>query len=359
MSIETFIAPQAPEAAAKANYSCPDATLILRVGADQEEWLEARTQGLGGSDASGIAGFNKYNPPYKVWLSKTGQDKSRRTYNQAMRMGHLMEPILKKMFTEDTGIKVRQAGLMRSKKHPFMQVTVDGLTEDGGIFESKTSTGWLSAEWEDGQVPDHAELQVQHGMAVTGRSHAWVVGLLDGREWFIRRIERNEAIIEMLIEMEEHFWSNYVLTGMAPPVNAMALDALKGQHGEATPETFAEFNLEDLESLKAAYDDAKAREKAAKADADDVNANLRLIVGDTFGVKVEGTDQIFAKLANDGQFSESKFKADDPELWEKLQVATTKLDMDTIKAEHPEIYTKYRARVLRFPKPKAAKKAGK
>lgn len=353
MTAQTTTPVQAP----KANYSCPNATLILRANAPQEDWLEARSQGIGGSDASGIAGFNKYNPPYKVWLAKTGQDKSKRVYNQAMRMGHLMEPILKQMFTEDTGIKVRQAGLMRSKSHPFMQVTVDGLTADGGIFESKTSTGWLSSEWEDDQVPDHAELQVQHGMAVTGRSHAWVVGLLDGREWFIRRIERNEKIIAQLIEMEQYFWANHVLTMQAPPVNAMALDTLKEQHDLAT-DTFTTLDLEDLEGLKKVYDDAKAREKKAKADADDVNATFRQIVGDNTGVMVEGEERIFAKLANDGQFSEKRFKEENPELWEQLQVPTTTLDMDAIKTDHADLYTKYRARTLRFPNPKAVKKAG-
>lgn len=359
MSLETSTVQQAVETTSKANYSCPDATLLLRAGAPNEDWLETRTQGLGGSDVSAIAGLNKWSSPYSVWLQKTGQDKRARKYSQAMRMGHLMEPILKQMFTEDTGLKVRKAGLMRSKAHPFMQVTVDGLTEDGGIFESKTSTGWLSHEWEDDQVPDHAELQVQHGMAVTGRSHAWVVGLLDGRDWFIRRIERNDAMIKTIIEMEQHFWMNYVLTGQAPPVSANALDALKDQHNLATPEAFKYAELEVLQELKDAYDKAKAEEKAAKKAADDSSAEIRLIVGDDMGVKVAETDQIFAKLNNDGPFSESKFKAEHPDLWEQLQVETTTLDMDTLKAEHTEIYTKFRARVLRFPKPKAPKKAGK
>lgn len=359
MSLETSIASQVASTPVKANFSCPDATLILRAGADDQDWLEARTQGLGGSDVSAIAGLNKWSSPYSVWLQKTGQDKRARTYSQAMRMGHLMEPILKQMFTEDTGIKVRKSGLMRSKAYPFMQVTVDGLTEDGGIFESKTSTGWLSHEWEDDQVPDHAELQVQHGMAVTGRSHAWVVGLLDGRDWFIRRIERNETIIKTIIEMEQHFWMNYVLTGQAPPVAASALDALKDQHPNAKPEKYEFAQLDDLEGLKQAYDEGKAQEKAGKAAADDAAATLRLIVGDNSGVMVEGTDRVFAKLHNDGTFSEKKFKEEHPELWAELQVETTKLDMDKLKSEHEELYTQYRPRVLRFPKPKAPKKAGK
>lgn len=343
--------------AQKANYSCPDSTLILRADAPQEAWLEARTQGLGGSDISGIVGLNKWNPAYRVWLSKIGEAPEVKM-SQALRMGKLMEPILKQMFTEDTGIRVRASGLMRSKEHPFMQVTVDGLTEDGGIFESKTSTGWLSSEWEDDQVPDHAELQVQHGMAVTGRSHAWVVGLLDGREWFIRRIERDDALIAQIIDIERDFWTNHVLTRIEPPVNHMAMDTLKERYSEADLAKFVPVELNVLQALKDRYDAAGLDVKAAEAAKDSAAAEIRAIVGDGFGAKVAGTDDIFTKLANDGPFSERKFRENHPELFEELQVETTKLDMDTLKEKHADLYTKCRARVLRFPKIKAAK-AGK
>ena len=39
----------------------------------REEWLKVRTQGIGGSDVSVIAGINPYRSVYQLWLEKTGQ----------------------------------------------------------------------------------------------------------------------------------------------------------------------------------------------------------------------------------------------------------------------------------------------
>jgi len=116
-----------------------------------------------------------------------------------------MEPVLRQVFTEDTGLVVHRRGLMRSKAHPFMQVSLDGNVGDGGIFESKTTNWRLKDQWDDDQVSDHAEVQVQHGLAVTGRSHAHVVALIDGSNFQVRRVERDDRFISLLTEMEEEF----------------------------------------------------------------------------------------------------------------------------------------------------------
>ena len=38
--------------------------------ATHDEWLEARKQGIGGSDMAAILGFNKYRDAVSVWLDK-------------------------------------------------------------------------------------------------------------------------------------------------------------------------------------------------------------------------------------------------------------------------------------------------
>ena len=37
-----------------------------------EEWLKYRTQGIGGSDVSVIAGINPFKSIYQLWIEKTG-----------------------------------------------------------------------------------------------------------------------------------------------------------------------------------------------------------------------------------------------------------------------------------------------
>ena len=90
------------------SWACPDAQLILPYDAPRDLWLAERRKGLGGSDASTIAGVNRFSSRYAVWLDKTG-DLPEQDLTAAMRMGNLLEPVLIRMFTEDTGIEVRRA----------------------------------------------------------------------------------------------------------------------------------------------------------------------------------------------------------------------------------------------------------
>jgi len=342
------------ETTERANYACPGANLILRADAAQEEWLEVRKQGIGGSDVSSIVGLNRWGSAYETWSVKRGYSDGP-AYNHAMRMGHLLEPVIRTLFVEDTGIKVRQAGLMRSKEHPFMQCTVDGLTPDGGIFEAKSSTGWLREEWEDGQVPDHAELQVMHNLAVTGRSHGWISGLLDGREFFTRRIDRDEELIAELIEIERRFWEQNVLADVAPEVTNVTLPHLKDTFAQAADSATLQ-PRELVVDLRERLAKAKATIKDAEKEKDQVEAEFRLLFGEHNKIQDEADGATtLATLNQNGNFAPAKFKEAEPELFEQLQVMKPTLDMDTLKSDHPETYNKYRARVLRTPAIKEGK----
>lgn len=336
------------------NYSCPDATRILRADAPEEEWKQVRREGIGGSDVSSIVGLNRWGSAYETWSVKRGYSEGP-AYNHAMRMGHLLEPVIRTLFTEETGIKVRQAGLMRSKEHPFMQCTVDGLTPDGGIFEAKSSTGWLREEWEDGQVPDHAELQVMHNLAVTGRSHGFVSGLLDGREFFTRRIERDEELIAELIKIERHFWEQNVLADIAPDVTAITLPHLKDTFSQAT-DTISLQPRNLVVELRERLTAAKANIKEAEKEKDQVEAEFRLLFGNHSRIvdEADGSTTL-ATLNQNGVFASKRFQDAEPELFEELQTQKTVLDVDRLKAEHEETYNKYRARVLRTPAIKEGK----
>ena len=344
-----------PAAPVAPNYSTPGSKLVLPVTASLEEWLEARKHGVGGSDASAILNLNKWKSAYGVYLDKMGLSKDVKE-NAAMRWGKLHEPAMRQAFIEDTGIKVRSAGLHRSKTHPWMQVTVDGLTEDGGIFESKTLGHWTAEDWDEDQVADHAEVQVQHGMFVTGRSHAWVVGLIDGRDFRIRRVERNEELIAIIVEQERKFWQEHVLMGVAPAVTEHSLDEVKDRYqlGEGdrvlTESEHAQLILEfaDLTRIKAEI-------KALDTEELKAQATIREIIGSSQRVFSDETTP-FLNLPNNGTFSAKKFREDHPDEYEKYTLPTRAFDPKALEAANPKLYTQYRARVLRAaPKPKAKK----
>jgi predicted phage-related endonuclease len=75
------------------------------------------------------------------------------------------------------------------------------------ILECKTAGIHGARLWRDG-VPEYVQLQVMHQLAVTGHRAADVAVLVGGQELRIFRIERDEALIARLIEMEQAVLAN-------------------------------------------------------------------------------------------------------------------------------------------------------
>lgn len=260
-------------------HGCPDCTFILPSDADRDDWLDARREGLGSSDASTIAGVNPYSTLYELWLDKTGRG-FEQPYTAEMRFGHLIEDDARQVFTEDTGIDVTVPGLARSNTRSWQQCTVDGLTSDGGVLEIK-SVGWRLAHlWDDEQVADHAEVQVQWAMDVTGRRHAWVVAVIE-REFVIRRVEYDPALAATVRAMGSEFWHENVLGDEEPALVAADLDVVKRRHPTALPCEVKASTTPWLTDTLTAYAEAKAAVRAAELEKDRLEAALIDYIGDS------------------------------------------------------------------------------
>nr|WP_206951296.1 YqaJ viral recombinase family protein [Trinickia acidisoli] len=91
---------------------------------------------------------------------------------------------------------------------PFMLANVDREVvgnRDVQLLECKTAGEFGARLWRDG-VPEYAQLQVQHQLAVTGKSSADVAVLICGQKLEVHRIERDDGLIARLIELEAAFW---------------------------------------------------------------------------------------------------------------------------------------------------------
>lgn len=270
----------------------PDAQLVLPADAPRGKWLSARRGGIGGSDASTVVGVNRYSSRYELWLDKTGRLRDIEV-TPRMEAGVRMETVMRQWFMDRTGIQIRRQGLVRSKARPWQMVSLDGLTADGGIFESKCTNWRLADEWEGDQVADHAEVQAQHGLAVTGRSHAWVVALIDGWDFQIRRVDRDEDLIASITEMEERFWFDHVIADVEPAIEAAALDTLKNQY-PTVERPSVQVSPGVIRPLIADHKAAKADEKNARDRAKAAEAQIRALIGDAEQALIG--DQVVATL---------------------------------------------------------------
>ena len=196
--------------------------LVKTVSLSHADWLRYRAMGIGGSDVSVIAGLSPYRSVYQLWLEKTGQTEPPESDNEYTHFGTILEPVIRKEFMERTGLKVRQKHmLLQSEEHPFMLANLDGVINLNGemcIFEAKTASAYKLDGWQS-DIPPEYMLQVQHYMAVTGASKAYIAALIGGNHFEYRLIERDDEMIAKIIAMEKLFWEVNVLGGIAPEID--------------------------------------------------------------------------------------------------------------------------------------------
>jgi len=200
---------------------------------DHAEWLENRKRGLGGSDASAVAGVNKYTSPVVLYMEKKGLY-TKVVDNDAAYFGNVMEPILKKEFIKRINAEREEQGrpplkvmacnyLLQHPDYDFMLANIDGeirCPELGkGILEIKTASEYLKEDWQGDDIPNAYYLQVMHYLAVTGYAFAYVVVLIGGNKYKHYFIERDEETINSLIAIEYDFWHNNFLAGIPPEMD--------------------------------------------------------------------------------------------------------------------------------------------
>lgn len=216
-------------------------------GLSEEDWLGYRRQGIGGSDVAAIMGVSPFATLRDLYNDKCGNPDVIQTEDNwvAKEVGHRLEDLVAKIFAYKTGYKVFAVRkLFRHPFHSFMQANVDFFVElpDGSIaiLECKTTNYNSKEKWNDGAVPVNYEWQCCHYMAVMNLSCAYIACLYGNNEneFVYRRIDRDEVIEADMIEMEAHFWNEYVLGRIEPPYTEsgdLVLESIRRHYGELDP----------------------------------------------------------------------------------------------------------------------------
>ncbi|HFT6251397.1 TPA: YqaJ viral recombinase family protein [Listeria monocytogenes] len=188
---------------------------------DRTQWLLTRRQGIGGSDAGIIMGLNKYKTAFELWLDKTGQVLPDESAGEAAYWGNQMEEVVAKEFEKRTGKKVRRSNMMyQHPEHDFMLANVDRfIVGEDALLECKTASAYLAKEWESDEVPATYLVQIQHYLAVTGKSKAYVAVLIGGNKFIWKEIDRDEELINQIIAFELDFWETNVKGQLAPALD--------------------------------------------------------------------------------------------------------------------------------------------
>lgn len=279
-----------------------------------EEQIAKRRNGLGGSEAAAAIGLSRYRSPFQLYLEKIGEIDDH-SDSPVLRRGTRFEPVLREMYSERTGRKVKQFyESVQSQDVPFMFVTPDGLADEDRYLEIKTARN--RHDWgEPGtdEIPQEYLIQVQHGLFVTRLlvADVFVAFSLDDIELY--EVHADPELQDMIIEGERAFW-NQVET-RTPPELTTYEDVVKRYRRSSQKAITATKAMVDIVSV---LRNEKAILKASKETEEGLKAEIMKFMGEHDSLlDGEGNTLITWKETKGRRyFDEDKFRESYPELWE-------------------------------------------
>lgn len=289
----------------------------------RQEWLKLRQTGIGGSDAGTILGINKWKSPIQLYFEKTQPELKQEIDNEYIYWGNVLEDVVAKEFTERTGKKVRKVNKMfRHPKYNFMLANIDrAVVGEKAVLECKTTSEYNKEAWKEDEIPDSYIAQVQHYMAVTGYEKGYIAVLIGGNKFIWKEIERDEELINIIIQEEKYFWENYILGDDIPPVD-----------GSVATTEFMKFKYQDSVDTQAVLDEndemiikalnqIKEEEKELKEQKAKYENQIKNKLGENqFGISQNY--QVSWKTQKSSRFDRKKFKEEYPELDEQYTRTT-------------------------------------
>ena len=275
----------------------------------KEQWLQQRRFSVGGSEIAAALGLSRWRTPFDVWAEKTGHVTKKDEPTDAMRFGTLLEPVIRSEFARRNGLEVCECPfILAHKDYPFMTCNLDGYVKlpDGScaVLEIKTANAFASEDWANMGAPLEYIMQVQYYLSITNMKVAYLAALIGGSDYRQIIIERDDDIIEVIIQKLKEFW-NMVETNTPPPVNGMDNNLLAAIYPQSRSVVMA--LGKEHEALLLQYEEAKKDMDAAKKRKEDAEAKLKALMQDN-EVACCGEYKVSWKSSSRATFSSDKAK---------------------------------------------------
>lgn len=297
---------------------------------NEEDWLEIRTKGIGGSDIGTIMGINPHSSPLKIYKQKVEGYREDLSDNIFVRKGKDLENVILTNYVQPKlsklGYTVGKPDFMIvNTDYPYFRANVDGIAfkestsyEDNMIVEIKFVSTFAEVNWNGPDycgIPASYYAQVQLYMLVTGAKSALVCALFDS-DWDVHYflISRDDVFINKLIKAGGEFYNYHMLLKIPPRISFEfdkdeAIEAVKETPKNLTPDDemnkYVEMYLANELKLK------KASETQSK---------LKDLIFEKYTAGFCPSDpkhKVKSSVVSSHRFSSTKFKADQPELYEQ------------------------------------------
>lgn len=291
-----------------------------------EEWKNLRTHSIGGSDCGTILGMNNYESPFTLWQKKLWADDYEEDISDKIQIkfGNYNEQFVAKLFEEKTGKKLRKHNkMMYHKDYDFISANVDRVViGENALLECKTTSEFLKDKWKDGNVPASYMAQCYHYMAVTGVDVVYIAVLFGNSEFHYETIERDEEIINDIINAEVEFWNEYIVKGQRPPADdsEVTSKALNNFWKETKNDVvnFDEEKTALFKGILAIKEQQKELDKQLKGHQN----QLKELLGENEFGEVSDYKASWKKQ-NRESFDAKRFKEENPELYEQYKKSST------------------------------------
>ena len=309
----------------------------------EDQWLDWRKKGIGGSDVAAALNMSPYRTARDLYHDKIGvvpaiegPDKS-----ITFQIGHLLEDVVAQIFAKKTGLTVYEDHWMyQHPLYPFLIADVDRfvLLPDGrkAILECKTAHYDMQFKWANGAVPRHYELQVRHYMSVMNIDVAFIACLFSNNEndFVWQKIERDVEEEENTILALEAFWNNHVLARVEPPLVEKpdaVLESLRRFFGPADKsepdvELDRKFlnSLSEIMALKEEKKNLDAQSKALETRIKTLYAPIVEQMGTACRASCESGSEVF-RITYNPQYREG----------------ISKDKLSALRAQYPDVYDEF------------------
>ncbi len=288
------------------------------------EWLKHRQAGIGGSDASCIAGLNPWKSAIQLYIDKK-EENPQEQKSLRMELGNRLEGLVAELFTEATGLKVRNVnGILKNDKYPFAIANIDrAIVGEKAFLECKTTNSYALKEWEEG-VPAHYEIQCLHYMAITGATHCYIAALIGNSDFIWHKIERDQETIDYLMQIERDFWENNIEKDVVPmPDGSDAYsEYLKKKYDKSNGQVIELHLLENGVNKLNRYDEIVADIKVLESEKKLIEQEIQFHM-EEFEVAKIGDRKVTWKSSSRNTIDSKKLKAEMPDIAQQYMKTST------------------------------------
>ncbi len=285
-----------------------------------KEQLLKRKHYLGASDVSIIVNQNPWETSSTLKLSKIYEHID--LDSVVVEMGNRYESVILQGFAERMGVELTGGSLEYITEDDLFCIHPDDEFEQEGVLvgvEAKKTDlweNWGEDEFTD-QLPEHIVIQTQMQMHGAGYPRVYVVVLLP---WYgrlterIYLVERDQALIDYLVEASRAWWQKHIVEGLGTPVEVPNQPSII-KRLERVPNSFVSLDPE----LYNRYEKMKVVFKLAKEEFGLAESALQIALEDSEGGELpDGSMVTFAAGKPRTTVDSPRLRVAHPGIWDQF-----------------------------------------